>query len=364
MNNLTIIKKESVLGKDFAIYGDIDNPLFLAKDVADMIEHSDVSKMVKAVDEDEKVKNTVLTLGGSQESWFLTEYGLYEVLMQSRKPIAKEFKSRVKEILRDLRRTGCVITESATTESIDYQARYGKYRIRKTFNESTDLRSEYEQYASLSKIERDAKRIDNKDRIRSCKAIISVLEEKIANEVLTLKPSELLAMQELITDVQADIIKLSNKLNGGKKSALTKQIAQLQEENEQLKSQLDEDDEDDFFFIDSHPFSENYLYSYSSNGVVKSAAYHRWINKLNLDKFLPPAQCLDIDFTRPLRITLLYGHREGMDTQNFGKSIIDQLANYWQFDDGLVVECTQSLHSYVDSYNDGYMYVKIENVDD
>ena len=283
--------------------------------------------------------------------------------MQSRKPVAKELKKKVKEILRDLRRTGCVITEQATTESIDYQARYGKYRIRKTFTSTKDLRAEYEQYASLSKLERDAKRIDNKDRIRSCKAIIDVLEEKVANEVLTLKPSELLSIQELVTDIQADIIKLSNKLNGGKKSALTKQIAQLQEENEHLKNQIYEEDEDRFFFIDKHPFSCNYQYSYSSDGVVKSAAYHRWINNLHLEQFLP-SELPNVDLTKPLRVTLLYGHKEGMDTPNFSKSIIDQLAEYWQFNDSLVTEVIQSLHSYVESYNDGYMYVKIENIND
>lgn len=42
--------------------------------------------------------------------WLLTEYGLYEVLMQSRKPIARQFKRGVKELLRNIR-TG------ATTEN-------------------------------------------------------------------------------------------------------------------------------------------------------------------------------------------------------------------------------------------------------
>ena len=38
--------------------------------------------------------------------WFLTEDGLYEVLMQSRKPKAKEFKKEVKKILKSIRKTG------------------------------------------------------------------------------------------------------------------------------------------------------------------------------------------------------------------------------------------------------------------
>ena len=38
--------------------------------------------------------------------WFLTEDGLYEVLMQSTKPIAKSFKKEVKKILKELRIKG------------------------------------------------------------------------------------------------------------------------------------------------------------------------------------------------------------------------------------------------------------------
>ena len=37
---------------------------------------------------------------------FLTEDGLYEVLMQSRKPIAKQFKKEVKKVLKQIRKTG------------------------------------------------------------------------------------------------------------------------------------------------------------------------------------------------------------------------------------------------------------------
>mgnify|MGYP002627538756 CR=1 FL=1 len=83
------IKTENVLGKEFKIYGTVDEPLFLAKDVAQWIEHSDVSMMLKSVDDDEKLTQTMFVSGQNRNYWFLTENGLYEVLMQSRKPIAK-----------------------------------------------------------------------------------------------------------------------------------------------------------------------------------------------------------------------------------------------------------------------------------
>lgn len=103
---IEVVHTTEVLGKPFQIYGTKENPLFRAKDVASWIEHSDVSTMLRTIDEDEKVTNIVCTLGGSQKSWFLTEYGLYEVLMQSRKPIAKQFKKQVKEILHEIRTSG------------------------------------------------------------------------------------------------------------------------------------------------------------------------------------------------------------------------------------------------------------------
>lgn len=112
--NLVIIEKREVLGKEFRIYGDFENPLFLAKDVAEWIEHSNPRVMLNTVDENEKVVNNVYTLGGVQESWFLTEDGLYEVLMQSRKPIAKAFKKEVKTILKEIRKNGGYI---ATNEN-------------------------------------------------------------------------------------------------------------------------------------------------------------------------------------------------------------------------------------------------------
>ena len=108
---LKVIDERIVLEKEFRIYGTVDNPLFLAKDVANWIEHSAVHMMMKSVDEDEKVRNIVSTLGGIQEAWFLTEDGLYEVLMQSRKPIAKQFKKKVKEILKSIRKHGMYATD-------------------------------------------------------------------------------------------------------------------------------------------------------------------------------------------------------------------------------------------------------------
>lgn len=111
------LQTSNLLGREFTIYGTAENPLFLAKDVAEMIEHSNPRMMLKSVDEEEKqCVNNPYALKGQQEQWFLTEDGLYEVLMQSRKPIAKEFKKGVKTILKEIRKNGGYI---ATNEEDD-----------------------------------------------------------------------------------------------------------------------------------------------------------------------------------------------------------------------------------------------------
>ncbi|HBJ02389.1 MAG TPA: phage antirepressor Ant [Lysinibacillus sp.] len=106
MNQLQVIHEQEVLTKKFKVYGSPECPLFLAKDVADWIEHSDTSKMIRSVDDDEKLIRTLFLSGQNRESWFLTEDGLYEVLMQSRKPIARQFKKQVKNILKEIRLNG------------------------------------------------------------------------------------------------------------------------------------------------------------------------------------------------------------------------------------------------------------------
>ncbi|HEL2504765.1 TPA: hypothetical protein TZ302_002060 [Streptococcus suis] len=97
-----------VLETTLAVYGTNDRPLFLAKDIAKVLEYdkSSINKMLNNVDRSEKVRNIVPTKGGNQEAWLLTEEGLYEVLMNSRKPIAKQFKTQVKAILKDIRQKG------------------------------------------------------------------------------------------------------------------------------------------------------------------------------------------------------------------------------------------------------------------
>lgn len=119
--SLTLLEEQRFLHKTIRVFGTTDNPLFLARDVAEWLDYSKdpdkgyrTDRMLSSVDDDEKVKiktpsqyegvlktNTVYS--------FLTENGLYEVLMLSRKPQAKPFKKKVKEILKSIRKNGAYI---------------------------------------------------------------------------------------------------------------------------------------------------------------------------------------------------------------------------------------------------------------
>ena len=102
-SEIGVISTSNLLGRNINVYGSVENPFFLAKDVADWLELSNVSDMISRVDEEERSK---FNLGRQGETWFLSEDGLYEALLQSRKPIAKQFKKGVKDILKQIRRTG------------------------------------------------------------------------------------------------------------------------------------------------------------------------------------------------------------------------------------------------------------------
>lgn len=136
-SNLCLIDSEVICNQQVNVYGTREKPLFLAKDVANWIGHSNPSKMLSNIDEDEKITIFVSSelqkrfLTGSYKPsksstyaganyLFLTEFGVYEVLMLSRLPKAKEFKKGVKEILKRIRLTG---KYEANTHSDDDHSR-------------------------------------------------------------------------------------------------------------------------------------------------------------------------------------------------------------------------------------------------
>ena len=110
---LQVITEQTLFGKEFRVYGTTEEPLFLAKNIAELIDYdkNKVGQMLVTVDEEEKENLPIFYSGQVRNMWFLKEEGLYEVLMQSRKPIAKTFKKEVKQILKTIRKNGMYATD-------------------------------------------------------------------------------------------------------------------------------------------------------------------------------------------------------------------------------------------------------------
>lgn len=118
MKEIKIINKSTFLDKEIDVWGSAEQPLFRAKDVSDWLNLKNTPEIIKRIDTEERHKFNLGRNGG--DTWFLTEDGLYEVLMQSRKPVAKQFKKGVKKILHEIRTKGGYIasTDADTPEDI------------------------------------------------------------------------------------------------------------------------------------------------------------------------------------------------------------------------------------------------------
>ena len=82
-------------------------PWFVAADVCAALHLPDTHKAVARLDDDEKGRNSIPTLGGDQEMTVVNEPGLYSLVLGSRKPEAKRFKRWVThEVLPAIRKTG------------------------------------------------------------------------------------------------------------------------------------------------------------------------------------------------------------------------------------------------------------------
>jgi prophage antirepressor-like protein len=96
----------NTLHTEIVIKGTINDPLFRASDIAEILELSNVRSSIKEFDDSEKVVHKTPTLGGLQEVTFLTEKGLYKLLFRSRKPIANQFQNWACEVIKEIRLHG------------------------------------------------------------------------------------------------------------------------------------------------------------------------------------------------------------------------------------------------------------------
>lgn len=95
-------------------------PLFCLVDVCKVLDIQNPSKVAQRLDDDERTK---LELGRQGETNFITESGLYAVILRSDKPNAKSFRRWVtSEVLPSIRKTGGYNKPLTTLEQIQLLA--------------------------------------------------------------------------------------------------------------------------------------------------------------------------------------------------------------------------------------------------
>ena len=114
MNGLQIFNNEE-FGEIRTVMVD-DEPMFCLIDICKALEIKNATDVAKRLDEDERTR---LNLGRQGETNFITESGLYAVILRSDKPNAKKFRKWVTaEVLPSIRKTGSYNKPMTTAEKI------------------------------------------------------------------------------------------------------------------------------------------------------------------------------------------------------------------------------------------------------
>lgn len=147
-------------------------PLFCLKDVCDILGLDQVSRVKDRLGED-----TLITITGinpknpEQGVNFVNEDGLYDVILDSRKPEAKKFRKWVtSEVLPSIRKTG------------SYSVAQQPYQIPQTFAEAlqlaADIQKENEKLLSVNKAQ-SAKIADDKPKVAAYDVFMGVNDDLI-----------------------------------------------------------------------------------------------------------------------------------------------------------------------------------------
>ena len=95
-------------------------PWFVAADVCRALEIGDTHKAVERLDDDEKGRSLIPTLGGEQELLIVNEPGLYTLVLGSRKPEARAFKRWIThEVIPAVRKHGGYLTPPTIAELLE-----------------------------------------------------------------------------------------------------------------------------------------------------------------------------------------------------------------------------------------------------
>jgi prophage antirepressor-like protein len=105
-NSLKVVGTISFGNHILDVYGDLDEPLFKATDISNMLGYSSGNtwNMLNMCEEDEKLKLPMVVAGQSRMINFVTENGLYNILSQTRTELSRGWRRVVHNELINLRK--------------------------------------------------------------------------------------------------------------------------------------------------------------------------------------------------------------------------------------------------------------------
>jgi prophage antirepressor-like protein len=95
-------------------------PWFVLKDVCNVLGLGSPHKVAERLDEDEKGRSSIPTLGGAQEMGVINESGIYAVILRSDKPNARAFRKWItSDVLPTIRKHGAYVTDDLLDQLIE-----------------------------------------------------------------------------------------------------------------------------------------------------------------------------------------------------------------------------------------------------
>lgn len=160
---MTKVGTLEIMGQEANILGSVESPLFRAQEVASWLGIKNTTQMLNCIPESlysEHVKKLNCAVGVARHSvLYLTEFGVYFVLMRSRSPKATEFQLKIMEYLKSIRLKGYAVSDNISEEQVS-----------KLVQDAKDK-------AKLIKVQGDVIRVDDRF-IASLKRLIALYEDE------------------------------------------------------------------------------------------------------------------------------------------------------------------------------------------
>lgn len=191
-NNIQIFNNEE-LGT-IRIMGTSDAPQFCLSDICKIL-GLQAAAVTRRLEKDVISSHTLLTSGGYQALNFVTEDGLYDVILDSRKPEAKRFRKWV------------------TSEVLPTIRKHGAYMTKDTLERAIAEPDFLIQLATTLKEEK-AKRLEAEQQCEAQKQIIGEMEKKVSYLDLILSSTSTMTITQIAQDYGMSGQRMNKLLHG------------------------------------------------------------------------------------------------------------------------------------------------------